>query len=63
MELTRRTLVSAALAPAAIAAGPQAAPPQDQLLAAAWQRNQANFAAVAKVELPMPTEPSFQFKP
>ncbi len=63
MKLTRRKLAAAVLGPAAAAAAAQTpAAPEDQLLKAARDRNRANSAAVAKVDLPMATEPSFQFK-
>ena len=63
MKLTRRKLAAAVLGPAAAAAAAQTpAPAEDQLLKAARDRNQANFAAVDKIELPLATEPAFQFK-
>ncbi len=63
MKLTRRKLAAAVLGPAAAAAAAQTpAPAEDQLLKAARERNQANFATVEKIELPMATEPAFQFK-
>jgi hypothetical protein len=61
MKLTRRKLALAVLAPAA-AAAPQNRPENEELLKSARTRNQANFAAVAQVKLPVETEPSFQFK-
>jgi hypothetical protein len=62
MKLTRRKLAAALLAPAAAAAAQTPAPAEDQLLKAARERNQENFAAVDKLELPVATEPAFQFK-
>ena len=59
MKLTRRDLVLACVAPAAVAA-PQAAPGDE--VAAARQRMKDNAAALQKVEIPMATEPAFQFK-
>jgi hypothetical protein len=65
MKLTRRQLV-AALAPALAhtAALPQTtapATPADELQAA-QARVKANGEALAKLQVPMETEPAFQFK-
>jgi hypothetical protein len=63
MKLTRRKLAAAVLGPAAaIATAQTPAAGEDQLLRKALERNLANSAAVAKVDLPMAAEPSFQFK-
>jgi hypothetical protein len=59
MKLTRRKLAAALLAPAA--AAQQQPPPADDL-AAARARLKANADAIAKVEVPMSTEPAFSFK-
>lgn len=63
MRLTRRQMV-AALAPAAAMAQAPAAPatPAGELKAAE-ARLQANSEALAKLEVPMDTEPAFQFRP
>lgn len=58
MKITRRELVSV-LAPAAVLAQPQT--PEDPL-AAAKARVKAGSEALAKLELPMSTEPAFQFR-
>ena len=60
MQLTRRKMAAAVLAPAAVAL-PQSQPQQDEL-AAARQRMKDNAAALAKIDTPMPLEPAFQFK-
>jgi hypothetical protein len=66
VKLTRRQLV-ATLAPAAAlaqtAASPQTAPasPADEL-SAAQARLKANSEALARLQVPMETEPAFQFK-
>jgi hypothetical protein len=61
MQITRRELAAAVLA--AAPASPQSAPttPED-LLKAARDRLKANADALAKVDVPMATEPAFQFK-
>ena len=61
MQLTRRKLAAAVLAPAAVAL-PQTPPQQPVELAAARQRMKDNAAALAKIEIPMATEPAYQFK-
>lgn len=63
MKLTRRQMV-AALAPAmAVAQAPSPAPstPADELKAAE-ARLKANSEALAKLQVPMDTEPAFQFR-
>jgi hypothetical protein len=65
MKLTRRHLASAVLAPAAAATAlvqtqPSAA--SEDLLQAARDRIKANTELLAKQEIPMATEPAFQFK-
>ena len=59
MQLTRRKLAAALVAPAAAAQTQPAAVDEVQ---AARDRIKANADALAKVELPMATEPAFQFK-
>ena len=59
MKFTRRKLAAALLAPAAAAQTP--APPVDEAHAAR-DRIKANAEQLAKVDLPMSTEPAFQFK-
>ena len=58
MQLTRRTLALAVLAPAAVAQTP---PPVDEVQAAR-DRIKTNGQIIAKVELLISTEPAFQFK-
>jgi hypothetical protein len=59
MQLTRRKLAVALLAPAAAAQTP--APVVDEVQAAR-DRIKTNGELIAKVDLPMSTEPAFQFK-
>ena len=62
-RLTRRQLAGALASAASLAQAPQ--PPAqtpDDLLRAARDRNRANGEELAKLEVPMPTEPAFQFK-
>ncbi len=64
MKLTRRELAAAAAAPALAARGPspeEAA--ADKELLAAREAVSRNAEALAKREVPMETEPAFQFKP
>jgi hypothetical protein len=63
MQLTRRKLAAAVLAPAAVAL-PQTqtqTPPPDEL-AAARQRMKDNASVLAQIDVLMPLEPAFQFK-
>jgi hypothetical protein len=63
MKLTRRQLASALVSAAALAQTPPAPPATpDEELKAARARISANGAALAKQEVPMATEPAFQFK-
>ena len=60
MQLTRRKLAAALIAPAAAAqTTPPAAP---NLVQAARDRIRTNADAVSKIEIAMSTEPAFQFK-
>jgi hypothetical protein len=59
MKPTRRELAAALLLPAASA---QTQPAAGDLAAAARDRLRQSAAALARVDLPMSTEPSFQFK-
>jgi hypothetical protein len=63
MKLTRRQLATALTSTAMLAQTPSGPPatPQDELQAAR-DRVQANSAALATQEVPMATEPAFQFK-
>lgn len=61
MKLTRRDLAAALLAPAAAAQTPQPPPAADPVQAAR-DRIQANGDILAKIDIPMDTEPAFQFK-
>jgi len=58
MGITRRELAAAVLAAAPIPA--QA--PSDDLVKAARDHLKANADALSKVDVPMATEPAFQFK-
>ena len=58
MQLTRRKLAIALLAPAATAQTPA---PVDELQAAR-DRIKTNGELISKVDLPMSTEPAFEFK-
>jgi len=62
MKLTRRQLAVAALAPAALAqTTPQPATASDELKAA-QARMKANSDALSRMQVPIETEPAFQFK-
>jgi hypothetical protein len=61
MKITRRKLAAALLAPAAAEPGQAQTAPADEV-EAARARVKANAEAVAKVELPMSTEPAFHFE-
>jgi hypothetical protein len=63
MKLTRRQLATALTSAAALAQTPsgRAATPEEELKAAR-DRVQANGAVLAKQEVPVTTEPAFQFK-
>jgi hypothetical protein len=61
MKLTRRKLALALVSPA-VAAAQTPAPPGDQVKTAADQLRTA-AAALGEREIPMSTEPAFQFKP
>jgi hypothetical protein len=63
MKLTRRQLATALTSAAALAqtpSGPLATPEEE--LKAAQDRIKATGAALAKQEVPVATEPAFQFK-
>ena len=63
IKLTRRQLATALTSAAALAQTPSGPPatPEDELKAAR-DRVKANGAALARQEVPMATEPAFQFK-
>lgn len=61
MRLTRRQLAAAALAPAALAQTSAPATASDELNAA-QRRLKANSEALSKIQVPIETEPAFQFK-
>ena len=63
MKLTRRQLATALTSAAALAQTPPRPPatPEEELQAAR-DRIKANGAALAKQEVPMATEPAFQFR-
>ena len=62
-KITRRTLAGAILTPAVLAQT-QAPIPRtpDEELAAVREQNSRNSEALAKLQVPMSTEPAFQFK-
>jgi hypothetical protein len=62
-RITRRTLAGAILTPAALAQT-QAPIPRtpDEELAAIREQNGRNSEALAKLQVPIATEPAFQFK-
>jgi len=62
VKITRRKLATF-LASATVAAAQQTQPaPATDLVQAARDRMKANVAALSKPEIPMATEPAFQFK-
>ncbi len=61
MQLTRRKLAAAVLAPAAVAL-PQTPQAQPDDLTAARQHMKDNAAVLAAIDTPMSLEPAFQFK-
>jgi hypothetical protein len=61
MKLTRRKLAAALLAPAA-AANAQTPQPAADAVQAARDRIKANGDILAKIEIPMATEPAVTFK-
>jgi hypothetical protein len=61
MQITRRELAAALVAAAPAPADPQAA--SGDLLQAARDRLKSNVQALSGIEVPMDTEPAFQFKP
>ena len=60
MKVTRRTLVANVLAAPAVAQTAPATP--DEELKAARENVRRNIEALAKVKVPVETEPAFQFK-
>jgi hypothetical protein len=62
MKITRRKLALAALGSAAVVRAAQAPGQPEDLNAAAKEQLRKNFEALAKFDLPMSTEPAFQFK-
>ena len=61
MKITRRKLAAALLVPAATIPAPAQTAPTDELEAARAEVK-ANAEALAKVEIPMSTEPAFRFQ-
>ena len=61
MQLTRRKLAAAVLAPVAVALPQSQSQPPDELTAAR-QRMKDNALALAKIDVQPPVEPAFQFK-
>ncbi|MBM3775726.1 MAG: hypothetical protein FJW37_11280 [Acidobacteria bacterium] len=62
MKLTRRELGFALLPAAAPSQAPHALTPEEEL-AAARERLRRDAESLDSVELAMPTEPAFQFRP
>jgi len=63
MKLTRRKLAVVLTSGVALAQKPSTSPATpDDLLQTARKRNQANAAALDGEQIPMATEPAFQFK-
>ncbi|PWU00872.1 MAG: hypothetical protein C5B51_24345 [Terriglobia bacterium] len=63
MKVTRRELAAALTSAAAFAQAPAEAPPTPAAeLEAAREQVKANAATLAQIEVPMITEPAFQFK-
>jgi hypothetical protein len=65
MKVTRRKLAAALAGSAVVAATqaqPQAVESNDELLKAARERIRNNSELLARQEVPMSTEPAFQFK-
>ncbi len=65
MKLTRRTVLAAALPALAVAQTPAtpATPVASDYLAISAAQYKRNADALAKVAVPMETEPAFHFKP
>ena len=65
MKLTRRTVLASALPALAAAQTPAApaTPPTPDYLAISAAQYKRNADALAKVAVPMETEPAFHFKP
>lgn len=62
MKLTRRELAGALAGPAALMAqAPQASP--DDVLEKAREEQRRDSAAIAKLRVPIETEPAFVFRP
>jgi len=61
MDISRRPLAGVVLASTAIAQAPPKPQPEAEL-EAARTRQRAGAQAIARVPLPMTTEPAFQFK-
>jgi len=62
MKITRRKLALAALGSAAVVRAAQAPGQAEDLNAAAKEQLRKNSEALAKFDLPMSTEPAFEFK-
>jgi hypothetical protein len=62
MKITRRNLAFAVLGSAGAAGAAQAPSPSEDLNAAAKEEARKNSEILSKVDLPMSTEPAFQFK-
>jgi hypothetical protein len=61
-RITRRKLALAVLGAPAVARAAQTPSPPEDLSTAAAERVRKNSEALAKFEVPMSTEPAFQFK-
>jgi hypothetical protein len=62
VQITRRKLALAVLSTSAAAHAAQAPGPTEDLSTAAAEQVRKNSEALAKFDLPMSTEPAFQFK-
>jgi hypothetical protein len=62
MKITRRNLAFAVLGSAGAAGAAQASSASEDLNAAAKEEARKNSEILSKVDLPMSTEPAFQFK-
>lgn len=63
MKVTRRALAQMVLAQAAVSQTPPAAPVSpEELLTAAKEQTKRSTESLAKVAVPMGTEPAFTFK-
>jgi len=62
MTLTRRELAAAAVAAVSAPSAESQTPPASDVANAVHDANQRNSEALTKFEIPIATEPAFQFK-